>query len=73
MSQNQFGYSCPACGDSACIDIAAVVWVRLTEDGSDADISEDGSHEWDGTTAAKCCECGWTGTVAELNEEPEAA
>ena len=30
---------CPQCGDQDCIDILAEVWVRVTDDGTDADAS----------------------------------
>jgi len=75
---------CPACASPWHIDISAMVYVRLKqysldgEDfGSDADESEDGSHEWDGTSGAHCAACGWGGRVSDLvtkdkDEEEEA-
>jgi len=64
--ENQFDLKCPKCGESGAIDVAATVWVRLMEDGTDAGEAEDGDHEWDGRSAAKCCDCCHTGTVAEF-------
>lgn len=55
---------CPKCNDENYLDITATVRVRLVqdEDGgleSDADQSEDGSHEWGE----------WTGIVADLKKQ----
>jgi hypothetical protein len=67
---NQFGYECPECGEDDTIDITAKVDVRLTEDGTDADESRDGSHEWDEDSPASCG-CGWQGKVADLETNYE--
>lgn len=63
---NQFGYACPKCGSANSIDIEANVWVRLTNNGTDADSSRDGSHTWDDISPATC-ECGWEGVVRDLD------
>jgi hypothetical protein len=34
----------------------------LTEDGSDADKSQDGGHDYDKRNSAKCVRCGFGGT-----------
>ncbi len=59
---------CPKCGDGDQIDVAASVWVRLTESGSDADESQDGDHEYDDLAVAVCRAdgCDWSGTVGHL-------
>lgn len=57
---------CPKCGDSYRLDVAARVWVRLTANGSDADESNDGNHEWDSTSDIRCNACGNVGKVAEF-------
>jgi hypothetical protein len=54
---------CPCCRDPDHIDILAMIWVRLTEDGTDADESDDGDHEWSGQSAAVCTACGHRATV----------
>lgn len=56
---------CPACGRDDQLDVRATVSVRLTSDGSDADESLDGGHEWDSKSECSCAACGWTGTVAD--------
>lgn len=63
---NQFDYECPSCGSDDEIDIVAKVAVRLVHDGTDADMSRDGSHEWDDESPASCG-CGWEGKVIELD------
>lgn len=68
---NQFGMYCPSCGESDGLDIAATVWVRLMSDGTDADESHDGSHEWDDDSACQC-DCGWAGTVKDASPEKES-
>jgi hypothetical protein len=56
---------CPACKDDTQLDITANVNVRLRVNGTDADESEDGDHEWNDESACSCGSCGWSGTVAE--------
>jgi hypothetical protein len=60
---NQFDMVCPECGSSAHLDVAALVWVRLTADGTDPDEAHDGGHEWDDDSPCRCDNCDWTGTV----------
>jgi hypothetical protein len=55
---------CPKCGRDDKIDIAASVWIRLVSEGTDADQSHDGSHEWDDGSAAKCAACDYADKVA---------
>lgn len=54
---------CPECGADNQLDIQALVWVRLTQDGTDAGASHDGSHQWDDDSSCRCDNCGWNGTV----------
>ena len=42
---NEFNMRCPNCGSVDQIDIEAIVWVRLTDDGTDPDAARDGHHE----------------------------
>jgi hypothetical protein len=70
--ENQFDMYCPKCGASDELDIAATVWVRLCKDGTDADESHDGSHEWDDDSECRCNNCGWTGTVLNASKEKKA-
>jgi len=67
---NQHGLGCPQCGQDDEIDIAATVWVRLRPDGTDIFEAEDGDHEWENGSSAKCCACGHCATVAEFGAKP---
>lgn len=67
---NCFGYTCPQCDSGDSIDIEATVSVRLTPDGTNADASRNGDHEWNDTSLASCG-CGWTGEVCQLNSDDE--
>jgi len=65
---------CPQCKKTNCIDVSATVWVRITENSldnvqTDADESMDGSHYWDDDAAATCCDCGFSGTVADFDND----
>ncbi len=57
---------CPVCGNDGELDIVASVYVRLTTDGTDADESENGNHEWN-TESSASCGCGWEGKVSQLS------
>ncbi|MCW6512517.1 hypothetical protein [Lichenifustis flavocetrariae] len=52
--------SCMKCGDTDEIDIEATVWIRVTEDGTDADAGSDGHHEYTPRSMASCGSCGHT-------------
>lgn len=54
---------CPKCGDDSHLDIEATLWVRLTSDGTDADLADDHGHEWDGDSGIRCRSCDWMGVV----------
>jgi len=56
---------CPSCGSDESLDVVATVWVRLTPDGSDAALSQDGSHEWDNDSFCCCNACDWNGRVVD--------
>jgi len=63
---NCFEMKCPKCGGEDRIDIAATVWVRLTSDGTDADLAADGGHFWEDDSAARCVACDHQGTVKDF-------
>jgi hypothetical protein len=67
---NCFDMKCSKCGGGHRPDIAALVQVRLTHDGTDADVSEDGGHHWDDDSSAACAACGYGGTVRDFNSTP---
>lgn len=59
--------TCPACGEDDSLDVTATLSVRLTADGTDADASGDGSHEWDEDSECSCRACGWGGKAWQAN------
>lgn len=61
-----WGLRCPGCGDSAEIDIAATVWVRLCPNGTDTALAPYGDHEWADDSAASCNACGYRGLVRDF-------
>jgi len=69
---NFFDIRCPKCRATDQIDIAATVWLRVTEDGTDADQSEDGNHEFGPDSPVTCSACGFTGRLHDFDQEEEA-
>jgi hypothetical protein len=71
-----FGMGCPCCNRDNALDIQAIVWVRLTPNGTDAELPDDGSHDWDNASAARCNACGWEGaagdTLIKKTKTPDA-
>lgn len=65
---NCFEMKCPKCGDEDHIDVAATVFVRLTADGTDADISGCGDHEWEPQSRATCAACDYVGAVQDFEK-----
>jgi hypothetical protein len=63
---NIFDMRCPACGGTDQIDILAEVWIRMCEDGTDADASGRGDHHFTPESTA-CCACGHWATVADFD------
>jgi hypothetical protein len=67
-----FGMRCPCCKRDDAVDIQALLWVRLTPRGTDADLCDDGAHEWDNASAARCSACGWEGRAGDtLSRKPK--
>ena len=60
---------CPQCQRADRIDIAATLWVRLLADGTDADESRDGSHEYDPRSTATCAACGYSGRLSSFPDD----
>jgi hypothetical protein len=56
---------CPHCGETNPIDIQATVWLRVTENGTDADadLSGNGDHEFTRESWTVCGECGEGGKL----------
>jgi hypothetical protein len=65
---NCFDMKCPRCGATDEIDIAATIWVRLCDDGTDTDEAHSGDHEWSDASPAVCCACHYAGTVREFTD-----
>jgi len=65
---NCFDLCCPKCGGTGQIDVSASVWVRVTRDGTDPDLSKDGTHEWGDYNSARCAECGHLGKVTAFRQ-----
>jgi hypothetical protein len=57
---------CPKCKGTGRIDVQAIVYLRLVRDGTDADASQNGDHEWSTESAASCA-CGFHGKVYDFN------
>ena len=58
--------ACPKCGSDEHIDITALIVVRLTEDGTDADAPVHRDHEWDENSPAHCEKCGMHGVAGDF-------
>jgi hypothetical protein len=65
---NCFDLRCPKCGNSEEIDISAPIWARITEDGTDSDLSANGGHEWDDDSPARCAACTHSGKVGDFQQ-----
>ena len=63
---------CPQCGDQNNIDIQATVWIRVCQDGTDADASDCGDHEFTPESTACCNGCGHSATVAAFTPDEGA-
>lgn len=64
-------FCCPKCGDADHIDIAAMLWVRLVQNGedeyeTDADRADEQDHEWGSRSLAVCRDCGYSGRLARF-------
>ena len=70
---NDFSMRCPKCNASDRIDVQALVWLRLSPDGTDPYEARNQDHEWGDVNVAQCCACEHIGTVKdfEIAEQPE--
>jgi len=69
---NFLGMRCPKCGDETAIDILASLWIRVCYDGTDADASENGHHEFADGSPAICQACGHCGQLRDFKREDKA-
>lgn len=70
---NLLNLRCTMCTATDSIDILAAVWVRVTDDGTDADLAHDGSHEYTLESTATCAACGQQATVADFKSRKGSA
>ncbi len=70
---NFFNLRCPHCRRDDAIDIQALVWIRIGEDGTDADESHSGDHEYTDESLARCDACAHEGPVTEFEQEDSEA
>lgn len=63
---NFLGLRCPHCGDTNRIDIEATVWLRVAENGTDADLSGNGDHEFTPESWTVCGQCGEGGELRQF-------
>lgn len=59
---------CPKCRGHYDVDVAATVWARFTEDGTDAH----GDHDYSPGSPARCTSCDHHGVLADFQEFPDA-
>ena len=64
---NFLSMRCSKCGDEDRLDIQASVWIRVCEDGTDADASRNGSQHYYPESSATCAGCGHIGTVRQFD------
>ena len=62
---------CPKCGCEDQIDIQAAIWVRVTSDGTDADASGCGDHEYTPDSPASCAACDYRGRAKDFDPPAE--
>jgi hypothetical protein len=60
---NCFDLRCPKCGNTDEIDISGPIWARVTDEGTDTDLSKNDGHEWHDDSPARCAACGHSGKV----------
>lgn len=63
---------CPRCGDDDAIDVEATIWVRFTDDGTDAEAAGNGGYHYDNKSAAECGCCGHHDRLGKFPSVPAA-
>ncbi len=64
---NFLGYECPKCTSMDEIEVAGTIWLRLTADGTDADLADNHhDHEYQSDSQAVCQACGFQGKFGEF-------
>ena len=65
---NFLNVRCPKCGEQNRLDVVASVWLRLTENGTDADASANGDHEYTPKGLTVCDACGYSGRLSSFGD-----
>ena len=60
--------ACPKCGSDEDIQVSAMIWITLTEDGTE---DNGGGTEWDNESLCVCGKCGHSAKVKDFECEPE--
>jgi hypothetical protein len=60
---------CPECGNTDQLDIEATISVRVTENGTDADLSGDGYWTYTPKSWTACGACGYGGELRQFEED----
>jgi len=61
------GLRCPACGSLGPFSIACVMWLNMTDEGTDDDMC--GEAEWTPASGCRCVACGATGVVSGFRDK----
>jgi hypothetical protein len=62
---------CPKCGDTDHLDVAATVWLRLTDDGTDADACDNRDHQYSPKSLCVCGACGHSARLSHFEAAGE--
>jgi hypothetical protein len=62
----EWNMRCPQCCSDEGIEICCNIWARLHTDGTTTDDTQDGSHEWNAESPARCRRCDFSGTVLDF-------
>jgi hypothetical protein len=65
----EWNMRCPECCSDEEIEICCNIWARLHTDGTTTDDTQDGSHEWNPESPAKCRRCDFSGKVLDFEIE----
>jgi hypothetical protein len=68
---NFLNLRCPRCGSGEHIDVAALVWLRVTGDGTDAEQARNHDHDYDANSGAVCAACEYGGRLGDFEPTPE--
>jgi predicted RNA-binding Zn-ribbon protein involved in translation (DUF1610 family) len=61
--KTEWEMACPKCGSDEDIQVSAMIWITLTEDGTE---DNGGDTEWDNESLCLCGKCGHSGIVRDF-------